>query len=292
MDLLRLLDEVFRDGRSQAIVATHSSILMSHPGSDRLWIDGTGITRRVLSGIPHWQDMRRFMANADDTPSAGKVRLWVLSDLHLEAVPHPENFRPARPEFDVLVVAGDVWEGDVERALKVTAALADGKPAVFAMGNHEFWDGELRQRRDAARRAAKDFGITLLDDSEAVVAGLTFAGGTLWSAGSETGEPITVPWNGAKRLITSEDKAILHARTRGVIDAAMARPRDKKLVVVTHHPPIGLALADSGQAALWVHGHIHGTLDVTRPGGTRILCNAAGPGFFNLAFKDDWVIEV
>ncbi len=52
-----------------------------------------------------------------------KTRLWILSDLHLEAVPHPEAFRPIRPAFDVLVVAGDVWEGDSRRALETVAGL-------------------------------------------------------------------------------------------------------------------------------------------------------------------------
>ncbi len=66
MALLCLLDQLFRDGRSQALVATHSSILMSHPGCDLLWIDGTGISRRKLSDIQHWRDMQRFMANPDD----------------------------------------------------------------------------------------------------------------------------------------------------------------------------------------------------------------------------------
>ena len=65
MALLCLLDEVHRDGRSQALVATHSPILMSHPGSDRLWIDEDGITRRSLVDIPHWRDMNRFMRDSD-----------------------------------------------------------------------------------------------------------------------------------------------------------------------------------------------------------------------------------
>jgi predicted ATPase/predicted phosphodiesterase len=308
MALLRLLDDLFRDGRSQALVATHSPILMSHPGCDLLWIDGTGITRRGLDEIPHWRDMRRFMANPRaeldrrlGKPGAGgatrrkqrATRLWVLSDLHFEAVPHPEAYRPARPEFDVLVVAGDVWEGDPRRALEFCAALAGGKPAVFVMGNHEYWHGELQEQRDVARRAAQDLGMTLLDDSEAVVAGVHFVGGTLWGDGPETGQPIMVRAGGTKRLIAREDAAILRARTPGVIEAVMARPRDGPLVVVTHYRPSSLpALTDSGQAAVWVHGHVHGTSDISRPGGTRILCNAAGPGFFNLAFRDDWVIEV
>jgi hypothetical protein len=39
--------------------------LMSHPGSDRLWIDEDGITRRSLVDIPHWRDMNRFMRDPD-----------------------------------------------------------------------------------------------------------------------------------------------------------------------------------------------------------------------------------
>ena len=65
MALLCLLDELHRDGRSQALVATHSPILMSHPGSDLLWIDEDGITRRALEDIPHWRDMRRFMRDPE-----------------------------------------------------------------------------------------------------------------------------------------------------------------------------------------------------------------------------------
>ena len=65
MALLCLLHDLHRDGRSQALVATHSPILMSHPGSDRLWIDEDGITRRSLVDIPHWRDMNRFMRDPD-----------------------------------------------------------------------------------------------------------------------------------------------------------------------------------------------------------------------------------
>jgi predicted ATPase len=65
MALLCLLHELHRDGRSQALVATHSPILMSHPGSDLLWIDEDGISRRPLTDIPHWRDINRFMRDPD-----------------------------------------------------------------------------------------------------------------------------------------------------------------------------------------------------------------------------------
>jgi predicted ATPase len=65
MALLCLLDDLHRDGRSQALVATHSPILMSLPGSERLWIDEDGIAPRALDDIQHWRDMRRFMRDPD-----------------------------------------------------------------------------------------------------------------------------------------------------------------------------------------------------------------------------------
>jgi len=71
MALLCLLDELHRDGRAQALAATHSSILMAHPGADLLWVDGDGITRRPLADVPHWRDMLRFMAD----PAAALERL-------------------------------------------------------------------------------------------------------------------------------------------------------------------------------------------------------------------------
>ena len=65
MALLCLLDALHRDGRSQALVATHSPILMSHPGCDLLWVDQDGINRRPLADVPHWRDMNRFMRDPD-----------------------------------------------------------------------------------------------------------------------------------------------------------------------------------------------------------------------------------
>jgi 3',5'-cyclic AMP phosphodiesterase CpdA len=61
------------------------------------------------------------------------TRLWIMSDLHLEAVAFPGAFRPAPPDFDVLVVAGDICEGDTDGALRKVRHLANDKPAVFVV---------------------------------------------------------------------------------------------------------------------------------------------------------------
>jgi len=250
-------------------------------------------------------------------------KLWIMSDLHLEAVPRPEAYRPRCAGFDVLVAAGDVQHGSA-RAVATVARLAQGKPAVFVLGNHEPWHRELGAERAAARRAAARHGVVLLDDAEASLAGVRFVGGTLWADGrlggqdatpdQITGELVHVAQDGGgTRLITSGDQAAMHTRTRGVIEAALAGSRDPRpVVVVTHHAPHLLCvpaayrqhwvagnsasdlshLTDTGRAAVWVHGHLHETVDLVRPGGTRIVCNPAGPRFGNAAFRDDLVVEV
>jgi len=247
------------------------------------------------------------------------TRLWFLSDLHLEAVPYPEAFDPPRPGFDVLIAAGDIHEGDSDLAMRIAARLADGKPAVFVPGNHEFWGREIERERQLMRRTAKRHGVTLLDDDAIELAGLRFAGGTLWADGKLAGEEATpdlptgerIGVGKSKRPITGADEALRHKRTRQVIEAAM-RQTGPPLVVVTHHAPHPLCLlppyragwsagnsasdlsrlTDSGRAALWVHGHIHDRVDLPRPGGTRILCNPAGLHFSNSDFRQNWVVSV
>lgn len=250
-------------------------------------------------------------------------KLWVMSDLHLEAVRHPEAYRPRCTSFDVLVVAGDMWSGSSARALALVARLAQDKPAVFVLGNHEPWQCELGAVRAAARRTARRHGVTLLDDTEATLAGVRFMGGTLWAdgrlggqnttPGEATGELVHVAQDGGTRLITNGDHAALHARTRGMIEVALSQPNtEHPVVVVTHHAPHPSCvpavhratwgagnsasdlspLTDSGRASLWVHGHLHHSVDLVRPGGMRILCNPAGPRFSNAEFRDDLVVEV
>ena len=156
------------------------------------------------------------------------TRLWIMSDLHLEAVAFPEAFRPAPPDFDVLVVAGDVCEGDTDGALRKVRHLANDKPAVFVLGNHEFWGREVARERRTARRAAERHGVVLLDDGVADLAGLRFVGGTLWADGAlagdaatpelPTGERIRVGSSG--RPITGADEVLLHRQTSRLIRKA------------------------------------------------------------------------
>lgn len=171
------------------------------------------------------------------------MRLWVISDLHLET---RLAWQPVRPEsFDVLVAAGDV-DNDLLRAIETVALIADGKPSVFVAGNHElaFRDASIV---DAAGRAAHQFGVTWLERTAVAVDGVRFAGATLW----EQGYPA-------------------HFESVRSLAAANAD------VVVTHFPPDQIillgALRDGG---LWICGHHHGHDDMMVDG-RRLVRNALG----------------
>ncbi len=249
------------------------------------------------------------------------AKLWIMSDLHLETVPYPEAFKPVRPDFDVLVAAGDIWEGNVLLGFQLLLRIAGGKPVVFAMGNHEHWDGILSEDLRTAKAVARKHRVTLLDGNAATIAGCRFVGATLWSdyslAGdvdprSETGEKIDIVHDGQRRRITVADVCKLHSQAHDQLWSLTAEASPLPVVVVTHHAPHPdcvppahcnswaagnsasdlTALIDSGRVTLWVHGHLHHSIDMVRPNGTRILCNPAGPWFSNTAFSESLVVEL
>jgi predicted phosphohydrolase len=204
----------------------------------------------------------------------------------------------------------------------MVAKLAAGKPVVFLVGNSEYWNGELRAGLVTAKGLANHLGITRLDDNAVDLAGFRFVGGTLWVDGrlsgsdttpeAPTGDDIDVIHAGATRRMTMGDAIALHQKTRRALDQMLAASKgNQKVVVVTHHAPHPLCLPpeirDTMEASvfasdlseliegrrpdLWVHGHIHRRVDFVHAG-TRIICNAAGPGFDNPGFQEDWVVEV
>lgn len=65
MAFLRLLWEWQRSGRVQAIVATHSPILMSLPGASLLSLDGDHIRPTEPEETEHYRVMRSFLGNPE-----------------------------------------------------------------------------------------------------------------------------------------------------------------------------------------------------------------------------------
>lgn len=263
------------------------------------------------------------------------ARLRILSDLHEEV----SRFgRLPDLDFDVLVCAGDVIEGDpVASALRL-ADLAAGKPAVWVLGNHDLWGVTVEDAIEQARAAGLPRGVHLLQDSEIEVEGVVFLGATLWTDGflnqpviepghwsglpvgtrvsihgspGEFGEPIWLRGQGIDRRAKRRDIFRMHEDSadwlaRRLEDGA---DRGESMVVVTHYAPTprsvsslsafplsaansasDLGLVDNGQAALWVHGHVHSSVDLDAA--TRVVCNPRGSSFRNPAFDPSLTIEV
>jgi Icc-related predicted phosphoesterase len=206
------------------------------------------------------------------------MRLFAISDLHLEKRPLDAIPRPTAP-FDLLVCAGDVWEGEPERGLDALVALADGRPVLVVPGNHDRYrrgpddprravDLLAEQRAAAARlnAAAGRAAVTVLDRAEAVeIGGVAFIGATLWTdwtlaglwqdgAARETAMAaatahVTDPETGSREYRgailrpdgapwSPADALAAHRADRARLAAALARPGPGPRVVVTHHAPL------------------------------------------------------
>jgi hypothetical protein len=102
-------------------------------------------------------------------------RLHVISDVHLEFGPYE---LPPDLDFDILVASGDI--GPVEEAVAWLAKC--GKPVVYVMGNHEYYDRELDEVLPAARAAARGTRVHVMERNAVTIQGVRFLGTTLWTS--------------------------------------------------------------------------------------------------------------
>lgn len=236
-------------------------------------------------------------------------RLWILSDLHEEeSVDGARAFE--RPDFDILVVAGDVCESDPRACVEAVARIAGGRPAVMTLGNHDLYGLPVDRAALVARRIGADLGVHVLERSAVEVGGLRFAGGTLWESiptkaelqakpdltdimtgaapaffapmpTAPYGEPVQVEDGNGIRPATFADIRARRMHTLAVIAAAEAD------VVVTHYPPTREDLAQASGAAIWIHGHVH-TFRRETVQGIDVVVNAVP----SRLFVDRLVVEV
>lgn len=252
------------------------------------------------------------------------MRLQIFSDIHFDVV---DGFEPRlAPGVDAVIVAGDLCEG-IDRGIRwLRAHLGLEVAIVLVAGNHEYFARVRSEERAAGAAAAREHGVTLLDDDEVVIGGVRFIGATLWADyelyGAERRDEMMAIarrrmmdhrriLEAPGRFITPEESLALHQASRAWIAERLAAPHDGTTIVVTHHGPHPLSLADQYREdllsaafisdlsplierhapALWVHGHTHVGLDY-QVGPTRIVCNPRGYGSENPAFDPALVIDV
>ncbi|RWL85663.1 MAG: phosphatase [Mesorhizobium sp.] len=252
------------------------------------------------------------------------MRIWLLSDLHLEFADLRQPL--VIPDADVCVVAGDLCRVPANGVRWLAENIARAMPCVYVAGNHEFYKGAIKEGLDDGRAAAARFpDVHFLENELVVVDGVRFIGATLWTdyrveghhrlAMSHARERMNDyraidlqknPW----RRFVPEAACRMHFESRQFIEAAL-RADNSPTVMVTHHLPhprsiperfkgdlLNAAYASDlaelielGRPALWMHGHTHDSCDY-RVSDTRIVCNPRGYEDENSEFDLAFVVQV
>ncbi len=252
------------------------------------------------------------------------MKIWLLSDLHLEYVDLRQPL--AVPDADVCVMAGDLCRAPANGVHWLAKHIAHAMPCVYVAGNHEFYKGSIKEGLEDGKSAAAQFAnVHFLENDVAIINGVRFIGATLWTDYRIDGHPEIAMFHARERMndyrqiarqrnpwqrFVPETAYRMHRQSRLFIETAL-KADPVKTVVVTHHLPhaksipsrfhgdlLNAAYAsdlsnviESGRPALWVHGHTHDSCD-HRVGDTRIVCNPRGYDDENGRFEAGMVVEV
>lgn len=239
-----------------------------------------------------------------------KIRL--VSDLHLE-FPQAEIDLQNNDGTDVLILGGDIttaayFDGQPKKLMEFFQSCADRFPHVlYIMGNHEAYGRDLLETERFLRSNVEVFpNFHFLEGEAVVIDGVPFFGATLWTdlnGGDQyVRKAVGRGMNDYRRItlnrkkLTPEDTIRIHANTLANIKRFLARWKNQKVVICTHHSPcldsihprfkgdplnfgyssnLAPMIRDHPNIALWSHGHTHDSFDYN-VGETRIVCNPAG----------------
>ena len=229
-----------------------------------------------------------------------------------------------RTDADVVVLAGDVHVGVKGRDWIKTQF--PGKPVVYVLGNHEFYQHALPALTDQLKRETEGSQIHVLENRAVELGGFVFLGCTLWTDFELTANPQMamflaedmmndyriVRCSTANRTLCAIDTRKIHAKSVTWLKKELSRHDPTRTIVVTHHAPSARseaphhaasplrptffsnldALVAKSRVPLWIHGHTHYNVDY-RIGTTRVLTNQRGyPNEACLGFDPGTVVEL
>ncbi|MEM9538136.1 MAG: metallophosphoesterase [Cyanobacteria bacterium P01_E01_bin.42] len=248
------------------------------------------------------------------------MKILILSDLHVEF----EGFRIPDTDADIIILAGDIHIGC--RGLFWAAREVADRPILYILGNHEYYTEAYPKLIGKLKEQAADTNIWVLENDRVVFNDVTFLGCTLWTNFRLFGDPVLAGYRAMEKMndyrkirlspqysrLRSRDTAMIHQRSFSWLQANLTDAKTSKIVVITHHAPSKKsvpadALQDLLAAAyasdldeaiaksnvnLWIHGHIHHSVDY-HIGNTRILSNPRGyPNGFNPQFNSGLIVEI
>ena len=235
------------------------------------------------------------------------MKVQILSDIHVE---FGNRIPPPAPDADVVALAGDLAPYRAEVLRDIAETLA-GRRILYVPGNHEFYGGDIDAVREAMARDCARLGIELLDRRAVTIGGVRFIGATLWTdfaleggatvfgaqQTAQQGMPDFRVIRHAGSAFSPQESARRHAADRDFIEQELRGATDAGLttVVITHHAPTPRsirpwyqgnalnpafasrldALIATFEPPLWIHGHMHDSID-EQLGGTRVVANPGG----------------
>lgn len=194
------------------------------------------------------------------------LRLVALSDTHLRHIRHEIHVPPG----DILIHAGDAMIEGTELEAQAFFQWFGALPhrhKVYIAGNHDW----IFQKDPELARSLVPAGVTYLEDSEAVVAGLRFYGSPWspefmdWAFNLPRGPKLRDKW---KRIPTGLDVLVTHTPPKYTLDRVIGRPDEY------------LGCADLRQAVeqkkprVHVFGHIHTGHGTMEREGTKFVNGA------------------
>nr|WP_284269450.1 metallophosphoesterase [Bradyrhizobium iriomotense] len=268
-----------------------------------------------------------------------------MSDIHLELTRGWElPSGAARPDFDVMIVAGDLVPR-MERGVRWLLERVTDKPVICVAGNHESYGCDVDRTLGKAKALAAGTNVHVLENGTFRTGNVTFAGCTLWTdfaingdayrgmaiAGERMNDHKKIRINNYQQRFLPQHALTRHFKSVAFLKEEMRKPREGKLVIVTHHAPIPdmsgrpsgsgedptldpafrsdlrrlmVPAPDDGRGALrpadlWVFAHTHQSFDAVI-GQTRVLSNAKGygpwpgqmPSWDNPNFDERLIVEI
>jgi Icc-related predicted phosphoesterase len=253
------------------------------------------------------------------------MKIALASDIHLEfGTIELENTESA----DVLILAGDICQAvdapndtPVGRVVQTFFRQVSARfpQVIYIMGNHEHYQGDFARSRERLQRMLDQQAcdnVHLLEKDVVTIQDVAFVGGTLWTDFNR--EDSLCMWHAGQNMndyrvtknsgrgisgggyasrLQPEDALADHRAMLDYIRIITEGKTDQQFVVVGHHAPSSLSVAecykedllmngnfytdlsefilDRPQIRLWTHGHMHNRSDYMI-GETRVVCNPRG----------------